>query len=70
MSDKYRQISEHVGATQERQLLIENITYRIQALVNRIDTQTTDHHKLQQANMYGYAIAELLHLKQELEQVK
>ena len=70
MSDKYRQISQHVGATQERQLIIENIDYRIQALVAKVDAQTTDHHKLQLANMYGFAIAELLHLKQELENVR
>jgi hypothetical protein len=57
------------AAKLERQLIIENIDYRIKALVAKIDAQTTDHHKLQQANMYGYAIAELLHLKQELENV-
>ena len=58
------------AAKRERQLIIENIDYRIKDLVNRIDAKATEHHKLQLANMYGFAIAELLHLKQELENVR
>lgn len=53
------------GADEERAIIISNINYRLATLQNHVLADTTG--KL--ANNWGFAIAELYSLKQELENV-
>ena len=59
------ELARQAGANDERALIISNINYRISVLQQHVLADTTG--KL--ANAWGFAIAELYSLKQELENV-